>query len=123
LLPLVLGVGVWIRCIHDFTVIGRGTLAPVDPPRHLVVRGLYRYVRNPMYVGVLAMLSGEAVLFRSPGVAWEMVYFFCSVHLLVVFYEEPVLKRQFNGSYEEYCRQVHRWIPTMGRNWKAKNIQ
>lgn len=73
----------------DFAVIGRGTLAAIDPPRELVVRGLYRYVRNPMYVGVLLILCGEAILFGSAALlAWAMT-FFCAVHLFVVLYEEP----------------------------------
>ena len=63
--PIGIGAGILFRCIRDFAVIGRGTLAPVDPPKHLVARGLYRYVRNPMYVGVLCILCGEAQLFRS----------------------------------------------------------
>ena len=65
LLPISVGAGLLLWCIRDFGVVGRGTLAPVDPPRHLVVRGLYRYVRNPMYVGVISILLGEALLFGS----------------------------------------------------------
>jgi protein-S-isoprenylcysteine O-methyltransferase Ste14 len=118
LLPMAAGASILIWCIRDFAVIGRGTLAPVDPPKHLVVHGLYRYVRNPMYVGVLTILLGEAGLFGSWGIIREVAIFFCVVHLFIVFYEEPTLRRQFDGSYEEYCRRVHRWVPTVGK--KAK---
>src|ERR1051326_2407323 len=63
LLPIVFGAGILLRCIWDFAVFGRGTLAPIDPPKHLVVRGLYRYVRNPMYVGMVLVVLGEAWFF------------------------------------------------------------
>jgi protein-S-isoprenylcysteine O-methyltransferase Ste14 len=105
------GAGVLFRCIWDFAVAGRGTLAPVDPPRHLVVRGLYRYVRNPMYVGVVTILLGEALLFRSLALLCYAGIFLFVVHLFIVVYEEPALRRQFGESYENYCRRVHRWLP------------
>jgi protein-S-isoprenylcysteine O-methyltransferase Ste14 len=111
LLPIGVGAGVLLRCIWDFAVAGRGTLAPVDPPKHLVVRGLYRYVRNPMYVGVVTILLGEAVLFRSLALLCYAGIFFTVVHAFVVLYEEPTLRRQFGESYENYCRRVHRWFP------------
>src|SRR5262245_54638769 len=65
LVPIVIGAGALLRCVWDFAAQGRGTLAPVDPPKELVVSGLYRWVRNPMYVGVLSVLLGEALFFRS----------------------------------------------------------
>jgi protein-S-isoprenylcysteine O-methyltransferase Ste14 len=111
LLPIGVGAGVLFRCIWDFAVAGRGTLAPVDPPKDLVVRGLYRYVRNPMYVGVLTILLGEALLFRSLALLCYAGIFFTVTHLFVVLYEEPTLRRQFGESYETYCRRVHRWFP------------
>lgn len=111
LLPLGAGAAVLLRCIWDFAVAGRGTLAPVDPPKELVVRGLYRYVRNPMYVGVLWILLGEAWLFVSPGMLIYATVFFAWVHGFVVFYEEPTLRRKFGESYERYTRTVHRWWP------------
>ena len=73
-------------------------MAPVDPPRHLVVRGLYRYVRNPMYVGVIAILLGEALLFGSLTLLWYAAAFFAVAHLFVVLYEEPALRGQFGES-------------------------
>src|SRR6266498_3521465 len=100
-----------IRCIRDFARIGRGTLAPVDSPKRLVVRGLYRYVRNPMYVGVLLIVLGEAILFESFRLAIYAVLLWLGFHLFVVLYEEPTLRRKFGAEYEAYIRSVGRWIP------------
>lgn len=112
-LPLMLiGGSILLRCIWDFASKGRGTLAPVDPPRRLVVQGLYRYVRNPMYLGALFALLGQAVLFESTALIWYSILWLACVHLFVVLYEEPALRRQFGESYEQYCMTVHRWVPT-----------
>jgi protein-S-isoprenylcysteine O-methyltransferase Ste14 len=102
-------------CIVDFARIGRGTLSPVDPPTRLVVRGLYRYVRNPMYLSVTAILLGEVILTRSRGLAAYWAVWFLLVNVFVMGYEEPTLRRQFGKSYEEYTRQVGRWIPALRR--------
>jgi protein-S-isoprenylcysteine O-methyltransferase Ste14 len=106
---VVLGWGALLRCVWDFAAAGRGTLVPIDPPRHLVVRGLYRFTRNPMYNGVLAALTGEALLFRS----WQLVQYtvvvFVVFHLFVVLYEEPTLGTQFGSAYESYRNAVPRW--------------
>jgi len=112
---LVLGAGVLLRCIWDFAVAGHGTLAPIDPPTDLVVRGLYRYVRNPMYVGVVTILLGEAMLFESMTMVVYAGGFLTLTHLFVVLYEEPALKGQFGESYGRYCRQVRRWLPGIPR--------
>ena len=98
-------------CILEFARSGRGTLSPVDPPRHLVVRGLYRYVRNPMYLSVTAIVLGEVLLSRSTALAVYWAIWFACVNLFVVGYEEPTLRRQFGASYDEYAGQVGRWIP------------
>jgi protein-S-isoprenylcysteine O-methyltransferase Ste14 len=111
LLPISAGAGILFRCIWDFAVAGRGTLAPVDPPKHLVVRGLYRYVRNPMYVGVVSILLGESLFFGSLSLLSYTIAFFIFAHLFVVLYEEPVLLRKFGKSYEAYRDLVHRWLP------------
>jgi len=111
LLPMMVGVGVLLRCIWDFAVAGRGTLAPVDPPKDLVVRGLYRYVRNPMYVGVLLVLLGEAWFFNSRALLVYAAGCFVTVHAFVLLYEEPNLRRKFGGSYARYCETVNRWLP------------
>lgn len=111
-LPLILiGAFGLIWCIWQFFSEGRGTLAPVDPPKHLVVHGLYRYVRNPMYVSVVSTLLGEAIFFGSFGILIEAATVFVITHLFIVFYEEPFLKGQFGETYERYMRSVGRWIP------------
>jgi protein-S-isoprenylcysteine O-methyltransferase Ste14 len=111
LAPIAAGAAILLRCVWDFARRGRGTLAPVDPPKQLVVSGLYRHVRNPMYVGVLAVLLGEALFFASVAVLVWAAIFFAVVHLFVVLYEEPSLERRFGDSYARYRRAVRRWIP------------
>lgn len=108
---IVIGAVGLLWCIWEFFSEGRGTLAPVDPPRYLVVRGLYRHVRNPMYVSVVTILIGEAILFMSTRVLIEAGVFIGLAYLFVVFYEEPVLRTQFGESYERYLHKVGRWIP------------
>jgi protein-S-isoprenylcysteine O-methyltransferase Ste14 len=98
-------------CIWDFGHRGKGTLAPVDPPRFVVRSGLYRWVRNPMYVSVLVTLAGEAILFGSLRLAAWGAIVAITVHLFVVAYEEPTLRRQFGADYEAYCSAVRRWRP------------
>ncbi|MXY00515.1 MAG: isoprenylcysteine carboxylmethyltransferase family protein [Chloroflexi bacterium] len=106
-----LGVAVYARCAWDFVRFGRGTPAPMDAPRQLVTRGLYRYVRNPMYLAVLAIIAGWAVLFGSVAVAIYGVAIFAFLSLSLRFYEEPRLARQFGDEYAEYCERVGRWLP------------
>ncbi len=100
-------------CIWEFTWSGRGALAPVDPPRALVVRGLYRYVRNPMYLSVTLVLLGEVLLTWSAALLVYWAIWFVAVNLFVLGYEEPALRRQFGQDYERYCRSVDRWIPRL----------
>lgn len=109
--PLVVGSCIYLRCVWDFATIGRGTPAPVDAPRELVVAGLYRYVRNPMYLGVLLVVTGWAVLFRSGRIILYECGVALAVHTFVVLYEEPHLARRFGASYEAYRRAVRRWAP------------
>ncbi len=95
----------------NFMIQGRGTPAPIDPPKELVVVGFYRYVRNPMYVGIFLILLGHFLWFKS---VWLLVYLviaFLIVHLFVILYEEPTLKGKFGAAYEEYLKRVPRWIP------------
>ena len=100
-------------CIGAFVVVGRGTPAPFDAPRTLVVVGPYRWVRNPMYVGGLGMLLGLGLWLRSPAVTVFTGAGWLVAHLFVVLYEEPALTRLFGDQYREYCRRVGRWgIPT-----------
>ena len=103
------GVSLLLRCVWDFFSAGHGTLAPFDPPRALVVRGLYRYTRNPMYNGVLAALAGEAWIYRSVPLLEYAAIMFVLFHLVVVIYEEPTLDAQFGESYRAYRRAVPRW--------------
>jgi len=99
------------RCIWEFAARGRGTLSPADPPRELVVTGLYRYVRNPMYLSVATILLGEVLLTRSLDLLTFAAVGFVVVNLFVMGYEEPYLRRQFGASYERYTAKVGRWIP------------
>jgi len=103
-------VAVW--CILTFALVGRGTPAPFDPPRRLVMQGPYGHVRNPMYLGAALALAGAA-LFYETGVLWAYTAGFLVVmHLVVVLYEEPTLRRMFGEQYEAYFREVPRWWPT-----------
>ncbi len=104
-----LGAGVYARCALDF---GRaqGTPAPIDPPKELVVRGLYRFSRNPMYVGVLGMIAGEALLFRSTALAAYGLAVFGLFHAFVVLYEEPTLERAFGAAYAAFRERTPRWL-------------
>jgi protein-S-isoprenylcysteine O-methyltransferase Ste14 len=111
LLLIVVGTGVLLHCIGTFAVSGRGTLSPLDAPQSLVIRGLYRSVRNPMYLGVLAILLGEAWLFESLALLEYALGWFALIHLVVILHEEPVLRRRFGESYQRYCRSVRRWLP------------
>ena len=108
-----IGILLLAACIVEFARSGRGTLSPVDPPRHLVVRGLYRYVRNPMYLAVTLILLGEAALLHSRDLVIYWTGFFVAANLFVIAYEEPYLRSRFGASYEAYTRQVGRWIPTL----------
>lgn len=113
--PILGGAMIYLWCVWDFTFAGKGTPAPIDPPKELVLRGLYRYVRNPMYVGILSLLLGEAVLFRALLLFEYAIVGFCFCYLFVVLYEEPTLRRKFGPSYRRYCETVHRWIPKVIR--------
>lgn|SRR5215469_4862884 len=115
LLPFCVGVILYFWCAGAFTFIGRGTPAPIDAPVFLVRSGPYRWVRNPMYIGVLSVLIGEAILFHSLSLVWCVLLAGIAVHLFVVFYEEPSLRRRFGESYETYLRTVPRWLPRYPR--------
>lgn len=113
--PILIGASIYLWCAYDFTFAGRGTPAPIDPPKELVVRGLYRYVRNPMYVGIASVLIGEAVLFQSLALAAYVGAVLLVFSLFVVLYEEPALTRKFGDSYRRYREAVPRWIPGIKR--------
>jgi protein-S-isoprenylcysteine O-methyltransferase Ste14 len=112
-LAVALGAALLGACIWEFARSGRGTLAPVDPPRELVVQGLYRYVRNPMYVGVATILLGELLLAPSRPFLSFVALWFVAVNLFVIGYEEPALRRRFGDSYARYTKAVRRWVPSL----------
>ncbi len=112
LAPLAAGVALYVRCAWGFTVEGRGTPAPFDPPKEFVAGGPYRYVRNPMYVAATLALVGEAWLFGSGLLLAYAALVFSFFHVWVVVYEEPTLRRAFGGSYEKYLERVPRWVPS-----------
>jgi len=114
ILGIVLGAAgaiIALSCVAAFAWIGRGTPAPFDPPRRLVIHGPYRFVRNPMYIGAALALAGAALFFLSwPLLAYCGLLLLCA-SLFVLFYEEPTLRRTFGPDYESYCHRVHRWLP------------
>src|SRR5713226_3182114 len=103
------GAAVALWCIFTFATIGRGTPAPFDPPRRLVIRGPYRFVRMPMYIGAGPALASAALFYESLPLLGCAGLFFLATHVFVVGYEEPTLRRTFGQEYEAYCRQVGRW--------------
>ena len=111
LAPVAVGVAVYLWCAWDFAAFGGGTPLPLDPPKQLVARGLYRFVRNPMYVGVLLAIFGQALWFGSVATLWYALGIALMFHLWVVFYEEPALRRKFGESYAQYSKTVPRWMP------------
>jgi protein-S-isoprenylcysteine O-methyltransferase Ste14 len=110
-LPLLLGAVLYLWCAYEFTFLGKGTPAPIDAPIFLVKAGPYHWVRNPMYLAVLSMVIGQAILFRSFLLVGYALLVWRVVHLFVVFVEEPSLRHQFGVSYESYQLTVPRWLP------------
>ena len=109
------GAAVLLWCVRDFYVAGRGTLAPWSPPTRLVVVGLYRWSRNPMYVGVIAIVIGWSVLLGSPLIAAYVFVITFAFQVRVITHEEPWLARQFGTNWAEYSARVGRWVPRLGR--------
>jgi protein-S-isoprenylcysteine O-methyltransferase Ste14 len=108
---VVAGGALVLWCVLAFALVGKGTPAPFDPPQRLVVRGPYRFVRNPIYIGAIIAMIGAALFYGS----WPLVGYSAVLglgfHLLVRLYEEPTLQRMFGEEYEEYRRRVRRWLP------------
>jgi protein-S-isoprenylcysteine O-methyltransferase Ste14 len=102
-----------VECFARFALRGLGTPAPVAPTRHLVVSGLYRHVRNPMYVGVVAAIVGQALLFGSVALLEYAALVWAFFHAFVVLYEEPTLQHRFGSTYERYRAKVGRWWPRL----------
>ncbi|UCD32093.1 MAG: isoprenylcysteine carboxylmethyltransferase family protein [Desulfobacterales bacterium] len=110
LAPIVLGIVIYILCSGSFVFIGRSTPIPFTPTKELIVTGLYRFVRNPLYIAGVLVLVGEAILFQSAGIFIYCLVMFgiFNVHVLM---EERLLAEKFGATYEQYCKSVPRWIP------------
>ena len=113
LVPISIGTAIILWCFWDFINSGKGTPAPIDPPKNLVIKGLYRLTRNPMYVGVIFVLFGEILLFESTALFIYSLTVLLIFHLFVILYEEPTLKDKFGESYEQYVDSVPRWFPSI----------
>ena len=110
---LLIGVFILLWCERDFYVVGKGTPAPWDPPRKLVIIGLYRFMRNPMYAGILACVAGWSLISGSPLLAAYTGTLAIAFHLRVILYEEPTLARQFGNEWLRYRATVNRWLPKL----------
>ena len=109
---VVVGIAIYLStAFWGFALIGGGTPAPIAPTKTLVVRGLHRFVRNPMYLGVALVVGGQAWLYHSLHIAIYLACFWLIAHLFVLFYEEPTLHKQFGEEYDRYRERVPRWIP------------
>lgn len=120
-LLICVGLLVLLDSFGRFAVEGLGTPAPIAPPRQLVVTGLYRYVRNPMYVAVSSLVFGQGLLFGSVQVVKYGLAVVVGFHLFVLLSEEPVLRHKFGNEYDVYCKNVRRWWPRV-RPWKPSLI-
>jgi len=116
-LMIAAGLPVLLDSFARFAIQGLGTPAPIAPPQHLVITGLYRFVRNPMYVAVLLLIFGQGLLFGSVGLLEYGIVIWLGFFAFVVLYEEPTLRRKFGAEYEEFCAEVPRWIPRL-KPWK-----
>jgi protein-S-isoprenylcysteine O-methyltransferase Ste14 len=110
------GIGLFVATVRLFATVGRGTLAPWDPPERLVVAGPYRYLRHPMIIGVALLLGGEALVFEATGIAVELAAFVAINAVYLPLVEEPALARRFGVDYERYIESVPRWLPRL-RPW------
>lgn len=113
------GLPILLDSFARFAIQGLGTPAPVAPPQHLVVTGLYRYVRNPMYVGVWSLIFGQGLLFGSIRILEYGVVVWAGFFLFVLLYEEPALRSKFGDEYREFCARVPRWIPRL-KMWNSQ---
>jgi protein-S-isoprenylcysteine O-methyltransferase Ste14 len=111
------GLPILLDSFTRFALQGLGTPAPIFPTRHLVVSGLFRFVRNPMYVAVVSLILGQGLFFSSASVLEYGVAVWMGFHLFVLLYEEPVLRKTYGREYEEFCSHVPRWIPRL-RPWQ-----
>ena len=107
------GLPVLLYSFARFALEGLGTPAPIAPPRHLVIGGPYRYVRNPIYVAILAIVFGQALLLGNFNLVIYGTVFWLACHLFVILYEEPTLRRRFGAEYEDFSAAVPRWLPRL----------
>jgi protein-S-isoprenylcysteine O-methyltransferase Ste14 len=115
LVVMAIGAAGYLWCALDFAFFGKGTPAPIHMPKVLVMRGLYRFSRNPMYVSVLLILAGEGVLFWSTRLLEYTAMVFMAFHIFVLLQEEPALRKKMGTAYEQYSQDVPRWIPRLKR--------
>jgi len=111
---IIIGSGLFVYCSRIFKIIGKGTPVPIEPPKEVVHKGLYKHIRNPMYIAYFAIIIGEALFF---GAALMFAYagiYLLVIHFYVVYFEERNLRKRFGSSYLEFTKQVPRWIPRIG---------
>ena len=118
ILMIVVGLPVLLDSFARFAIQGLGTPAPIAPPQHLVITGLYRRVRNPMYVAVLLLIFGQGLLFGSVRLLEYGIMVWLGFFAFVLLYEEPTLQRKFGAEYQEFCAEVPRWIPRL-KPWRT----
>ena len=113
LIPIMMGVIIYLWCSHIFVFRGKGTPIHFTRTNRLIVKGLYKFVRNPMYIGALLILVGEALLFQSKGLLFYALVSFAALHFYILFVEEPHLANTFKDAYNRYRRNVPRWVPRL----------
>ncbi|QTD37584.1 isoprenylcysteine carboxylmethyltransferase family protein [Polaribacter batillariae] len=109
MLIFTLGFFMMLICIRSFAIDGKGTLSPADPTKRLVIKGLYKFSRNPMYIGVLTILMGETIFFKSYQLLIYLLLIFIAFNIFIILVEEPRLRRDFGKEYLDYCKKVERW--------------
>jgi protein-S-isoprenylcysteine O-methyltransferase Ste14 len=122
MLLIAVGLPVLVDSFARFAFQGLGTPAPIFPTRHLVVTGLYHYVRNPMYVGVVSLILGQGLFFGNVRVLEYGIAVWTAFHRFVLFYEEPTLRNTYGSEFEDFCPNVHRWVPRL-RHWRHNREQ
>jgi len=113
IVPIVVGVVIYFWCSSIFVFIGKSTPYPFDQTKKILITGLYRFVRNPMYIAGILVLIGEVMLFQSKGLFIYCLAMFGVINLYVPFVEEPHLLKKFGGTYKQYRKSVPRWIPRL----------
>jgi protein-S-isoprenylcysteine O-methyltransferase Ste14 len=110
---LIIGSALFLYCSNIFKLVGKGTPVPLEPPQKIVQQGLYKYVRNPMYLGYFALVFGIALIVGSTLLYAYAVIFTVATHFYVVIFEEPRLRRRFGSSYRLFTEQTPRWLPKL----------